>query len=610
MPEEQTTMKTSIVLLLLVAYIAGQPVSNEASNSSNVDMFTFPPNTSPVYASGITKPSTTTSYGPRYDEVSHLVPNLSTTTWGKWDPSATAIPTDSDDPYGQYAWTKMWKDAKLENFTYTPIYTTAVQASSVPSESLVLPPAEDVFTFPDNLTFPEDFIFGVAGSAAQIESAVCDEGRTPTIMETMFNRTLPQDYVTNDNYWLYKQDIARIAAMGAKYYSFSIPWSRILPFVLPGTPVNKQALDHYDDLINTCIEYGMTPMITLLHFDTPHMFVGGRDAQNISTIADAGTIGIGNDTFVDAFINYGKILLTHFVDRVPIWVGFNEPNLFLVDPMAIKNVIIATSKLHSFYHGELGGKGKFGIKFANGIAGPRDVTNASDVRAAKRYQELYFESIGNALFLGKDYPDSWKQTFPDRTDFHLSAEELKQVKGGSDFFGIDPYTYMVATEPEGGIDACQKNQTNKQWPLCLNATNYLKTGWKVGYRSQSYVYITPKHLREALNFVHKTFKAPVFVTEFGFPEWREGEKELADQLFDLDRSIYYRSFMDAILNAVNLDGVDVMGALAWSFADNWEFGDYNQQFGLQVVNRTTQERFYKKSFFDLVKYVQDRVPKA
>lgn len=151
-------MKTLIVLLLLVAHITGQPVSNEASNNSDADTFTFPPNPSPVYASGVTKPSATTAYGPKYEEVSHLVPNLSTTTWGKWDPSATATPTDSDDPYGQYAWTKMWKDAKLDNFTYTPIYTSTVEASSVPSESLVLPPAEDVFTFPDNLTFPEDFI--------------------------------------------------------------------------------------------------------------------------------------------------------------------------------------------------------------------------------------------------------------------------------------------------------------------------------------------------------------------------------------------------------------------------------------------------------------------
>ncbi|CUM51550.1 unnamed protein product [Debaryomyces tyrocola] len=131
-------------------------------------------------------------------------------------------------------------------------------------------------------------------------------------------------------------------------------------------------------------------------------------------------------------------------------------------------------------------------------------------------------------------------------------------------------------------------------------------GWKIGYRSQSYVYITPIQLRELLNYIWNTFHCPPFVAEFGFPEWREGEKELGDQLYDLNRSIYYRSFMQEILHAIHYDQIPVIGALAWSFADNWEFGDYDQQFGLQVVNRTTQERYYKKSFFDIIQYFNDR----
>lgn len=72
------------------------------------------------------------------------------------------------------------------------------------------------------------------------------------------------------------------------------------------------------------------------------------------------------------------------------------------------------------------------------------------------------------------------------------------------------------------------------------------------------------------------------------------------------QSIYYRSFMESVLHAIHHDEVHVMGALAWSFADNWEFGNYEQQFGLQVVNITTQERYYKKSFFDIVQYYNER----
>ncbi|KAL4733873.1 hypothetical protein BDV11DRAFT_175290 [Aspergillus similis] len=70
----------------------------------------------------------------------------------------------------------------------------------------------------------------------------------------------------------------------------------------------------------------------------------------------------------------------------------------------------------------------------------------------------------------------------------------------------------------------------------------------------------------------------------------------------------YGVWLSEILKAIYEDGVNVMGALAWSFADNWEFGDYSQQFGLQKVNRTTQQRYYKKSFFDLVDFVNTRMP--
>lgn len=97
------------------------------------------------------------------------------------------------------------------------------------------------------------------------------------------------------------------------------------------------------------------------------------------------------------------------------------------------------------------------------------------------------------------------------------------------------------------------------------------------------------------------------VTEFGFPVFAEAQKELPDQLFDTPRSMYYLSYMSEILKSIYEDGVECIGALAWSYADNWEFGSFSAHFGLQTVNLTTQERRYKKSFFDLVDYVNSRI---
>lgn len=134
------------------------------------------------------------------------------------------------------------------------------------------------------------------------------------------------------------------------------------------------------------------------------------------------------------------------------------------------------------------------------------------------------------------------------------------------------------------------------------------TGWNIGYRSQSYVYITPKYLRTYLSYLWNTFRSPVLISEFGFPVFHESEKEdLSDQLFDTPRSIYYLSFMSEVLKSIWEDNVHVIGAFAWSFADNWEFGDYDARFGIQTVNRTTQERNYKKSFFDLVDFMAARM---
>ena len=157
------------------------------------------------------------------------------------------------------------------------MYTTTVSPTPVPTSELVLP-SPDYFGPSDCYNFPDDFVFGVAGSAAQIEGAIGLEGRGPSLLEKQIsNPEQPKDYVTNENYFLYKQDIQRLAAMGVEYYSFTIPWTRILPFALPGTPVNQQAIDHYNDVIDAVLEAGMQPVVTMLHFDSPLVFVASDD---------------------------------------------------------------------------------------------------------------------------------------------------------------------------------------------------------------------------------------------------------------------------------------------------------------------------------------------
>lgn len=194
-----------------------------------------------------------------------------------------------------------------------------------------------------------------------------------------------KDYVTNENYFFYKQDIERLAAMGVKHYSFSIAWSIILPFALPGTPVNQQGIDHYNDVINFVLEKGMIPAATLIHFETPLQFYGA----NLTTAADPPLIGYvngayQNETFVDAFVNYAKIVMTHYADRIPLWFTFNEPLLYSYNGVSIDHVIKAHAQVYHFYKKELNGTGKISIKFNDNFGVPRDPANGADVYAASK----------------------------------------------------------------------------------------------------------------------------------------------------------------------------------------------------------------------------------
>lgn len=566
-------------------------------------------------ATSVPKPTTTSTFALPYASLSHLVPNLTTTQWGSWNPSITPSPTDLGNPYGNASWSAMWTTIAWQNFT-SGIYSTTVEPTPVPTSELVLPPPE-YFGPRDCYYFPPEFMLGVSSSAVQIEGAIADEGRTPAFMDLLsqLSTGAEPNYVANENYYLYKQDIERIAAMGVKYYSFSIPWSRILPFVVEGSPVNKQALDHYDDLINFVLEKGMLPTVTLIHMDAPFQFY-----NNASDIGIAPGTGIGyidggfqrsykNQSFQDAFVHYGKVLMTHFADRVPIWFTFNEPLLNSRNGKSVDTVLKAHARLYHFYREEMNGTGKISLKLNDNFGVPRDPKNQADVDAANHFNSFQLATFANPIFLGIDYPESYKMTVPDYVP--LSEEDLRYINGTADFFSIDPYTATVVSPPlNGTIEDCARSSSNALRPLCVTQSTTTTNGWNIGYRSQSYVYITPTYFRTYLNYLWNTFRSPVVITEFGFPVFAEGEKALSDQLFDSPRSWYYQSFLSETLKAIWDDGVKVIGAFAWTFADNWEFGDFEQHFGIQAVNRTTQERRYKKSFFDLVDFVESRRQKV
>lgn len=182
------------------------------------------------------------------------------------------------------------------------------------------------------------------------------------------------------------------------------------------------------------------------------------------------------------------------------------------------------------------------------------------------------------------------------------------ILGTADFFAHDAYTSSFYFAPDGGINACLANRSNPLYPSCVN-TSYTYSaadgGWNIGYAADPnspWLHFATDWLPIFMHYIYDTWKPKaIAITEFGFAEPFEDLKQIkADILTDLARSTYYRQYLEGVLIALS-EGVPIVGCLAWSIYDNLEWSEgFSVKFGMQYVNFTTQERSYKRSFFQYV----------
>ncbi|ESZ93546.1 glycoside hydrolase family 1 protein [Sclerotinia borealis F-4128] len=521
-----------------------------------------------------------------------------------------------------------------------PVATAAtnitVSATPIPTSELIPPPPLYYPSFPtgaqvplapknESWKFPSGFWWGVASAAYQIEGAVADEGRGPSVWDvfthnaaakiTLFNDT---GDVGDNQYYLYKQDIARIAALGVPYYSFSISWSRILPF--GRGPVNELALQHYEDLIDTCIEYGVQPVVTLYHWDLP-LFLqntyGGWLSPNI----------------VEDFVAYAKIVFSRYGHKVPHWFTMNEPIVFCTSYPYPTHYFTRTSippKQQPYYCGHhvllahaetyhlfqsLSLPGTLSFKNNGGHKIP--FSNSSlDTLAVQRAWDFNEGWFANPVYINGDYPPHLK-TYLDTIPLTFTASQKSRINGTADLFAHDAYTSSYYMAPDSGIEACTSNSSHELFPGCYNTTNVGENGWLIGAAADplaSWLHSAVDWVPAFLKYIQETWpsRGGIVVSEFGFAEPFEYQKTLlSDIRTDTSRSLYYKQYMEAILLAIS-EGINVVGCLAWSIMDNLEWREgYHVKFGMQYVNFTTGERFYKASFFEYVNafvvYAEDEV---
>ncbi|KAI6779253.1 beta-glucosidase A [Emericellopsis cladophorae] len=533
------------------------------------------------------------TYAPPYASLSRLVPNQTTTSW-----PVDATPTDQSETYGRYALSSLWQDIPVT----TGPFSTTVEPTPLPSQELVKPPPLPLDGGkPSCLGFPKNISWGFAGAALQIEGALRDEGRGPSVWESRNKGNYtgknggPPD-VAAMNYYLYKQDIARMAAIGVESYSFSVSWPRVVPFGVAGSPINEEAIDHYDSVIDTILEYGMKPVVTLFHWDTPVYY------------ADGTVMAVSHPEFVEGWMYYAKTVLAHYSDRVGTWYSFNEPTIqgnAQGNWSYTKNILDAHASIVNWYRDEIKGNGLWSFKMelsGTGFSLPLDPANHSDVEAAVRRNDFNLAMFTNPVFLGRNVPQSMQAVgFPTYTD-----EELEFYKGTADFFAFDVYTATYHSAPDSGILACEGDIEHPLYPACTRTQRNRTSAWQENYYGNvDRIAVPPDGVRAMLGYFHHTYptKHGITIGEFGLPPYHATEMSVEQHVMDPAQGNFYVPFLREVLKSINYDGVKMKGVFGWSYLDNWEWGQYDDMYGVQVYNKTTMQRRFKRAIFDFTDFM-------
>jgi beta-glucosidase len=431
----------------------------------------------------------------------------------------------------------------------------------------------------DRIHFPEQFLWGAATSAYQIEGSPMADGAGPSIWHR-FSHT--PGLVANgdtgdvacDHYRRWHDDVSLMRELGLNAYRFSIAWSRILP---EGTGrVNSAGLDFYERLVDALLEAGIRPFATLYHWDLP------------AALDDRG--GWLNPDIARWFADYATIVFQALADRVDLWATLNEPwvvvdggylhgklapghrSLFEA-PLAAHHLLLAHGAAVAACRAE-GGK-KIGIVV--NLEPKHAVSESPADGAARDRAEAYMNHwYLDPILLGR-YPEAMPELFgPAWPEF--PADDLRRIRQPLDFVGVNYYTRSVvcdvpATLPPRAARVIEPMRTHTM------------TGWEV----------YPEGLTETLIGIGERYgDLPLYVTENGAafydPPLADG-----DRVPDPLRVAYYRDHLRAAHRAIGA-GVDLRGYFAWSLLDNFEWAHgYAMRFGLVHVDYRTQKRTPKES---------------
>jgi beta-glucosidase len=448
----------------------------------------------------------------------------------------------------------------------------------------------------NELAFPPGFLWGAATAAYQIEGAASEDGRTPSIWDTFSHtpgKTVDGDTgdVACDHVHRYRDDVALMADLGLAAYRFSIGWPRVQPG--GKGPANPKGLDFYQRLVDELLGAGITPWVTLYHWDLPQ------------ELEDAG--GWPSRETAARFADYAALVHGALGDRVPFWTTHNEPwcAAFLgyasgVHAPGRQNAGDALRAVHHLLLGHglaaeairaADPQAKVGITLNLHALSAADPANPADLDAVRR-----IDGLANRLFLDPmlrgAYPTDVLDDLAGVSDFsHVRDGDLATIAAPLSLLGINYYSRHVIAGPDPAAPAEPYWRAPTNWPGSEDVRFLRRPGVPVTKMDWE---VDAPGLTELLLRLGRDYPGlPLYVTENGAAyDDTVGPGETVD---DPERVAYFDLHLRACHDAIAA-GAPLAGYFAWSLLDNFEWAwGYEKRFGIVYVDYETQERIVKDS---------------
>jgi beta-glucosidase len=441
----------------------------------------------------------------------------------------------------------------------------------------------------ETTVFPPDFLWGAATSAYQIEGAVHEDGRAPSMWDrfaAMPGATYQGETgeIAADHYHRMEEDVALLAELNLNAYRFSLSWPRILP---QGTgAVNERGLDFYDRLVDTLLARGIRPLATLYHWDLP------------ATLLDRGGWLVRDTAY--AFADYAEVVARRLGDRVEWWLTHNEPwcSAYLGYAQGIH-----APGLHDTQLAVVAGHN---VLLAHGLSVPRlraHLSPQAQVGIALDFYPVYAADDRPETLLAIKQADTFRNRwfldplfrgrYPDDlfSDLNVAPPPIHEddfsiISAPIDFLGVNYYSRMLVRSRTNSVTIAEQTMHAASFEAVerIPGASYTEMGWE----------IFPGGLANILTRIQREYNPKALVvTESGaaFDDHWDGTGNIHDQ----QRIDYLRAHIQTIAQVMR-QGVPIKGYVVWSFLDNFEWSEgYRKRFGLVYVDYPTQRRIIKDS---------------